>query len=474
MKLNLGCGFNHLDGFINVDQHPSTGADFVWNLEELPWPWEGNSIEEIRLTHVLEHLGQQTNKYLAIIQEIYRVCSPDATVFIEVPHPLHPDFLGDPTHCRPVTYESLRLFDLDFANALIASRSPGTPLARYINVDFSIIDHQQFIDSARGILQVSRMTLKVRKPFRESNKELFICELSPGLGDICMALCVAHALNSQGYIVNFVTVPEWGRLVGACPYVNSVLFKQTEQDIFLSPAWYQLQASHQVDTLLKACKVTNIPNEFKSLDLNISTSVVQEMQTRFPGNKRVAINPACNTESRRWPLEYWQELVTWLLASDIEVCSLGMTSWYDQNNAYQFEGVTNVFDLDIFEAVAFLQQCKVLVSGDSGPIQLAGATDCGIVGLYSVIASQWRLPFRYGEQGWNAIGINTSCPHSPCYPKLVYDQDFNWTDEANIAVNTGVSLGDLVKNWCPNGDVTCMREIPVFVVYDAVMKLWNN
>ena len=474
MKLNLGCGFNHLDGFINVDQHPSTGADFVWNLEDLPWPWEDNSVEEMRLVHVLEHLGQQTDKYLAIIQEIYRVAAPEATIFIEVPHPLHPDFLGDPTHCRPVTYESLRLFDLDFANALVACHSPGTPLARFINVDFYITDHQQFTDSERGILQVSRITLKARKPFRAPRKEISICEMSPGLGDVCMSLCVAHALDSKGYSVNFVTDHQWGGLVKACPHVNSVLFEQTEKDVFLSSAWYQLQANHQVDTLLKACGVVDAPNETKSLALTLPPSAIQEMQLKFPGTNRVAINPACNAESRRWPIEYWQELVTWLQASDIEVFSLGMTSWYSQNNAFQFDGVTNIFDLSTFEAIAFLNQCKVLVSGDSGPIQLAGATECGIVGLYSVIAPEWRLPYRHGEMGWNAIGLNSSCPHSPCYPQLVLDHDFRWIDSATEAYYAGKPLGDVVKDWCPNGSITCMQKIPVFVVYAAVMKLWNR
>jgi len=474
MKLNLGCGFNHLEGFVNVDQHPSTGADFIWNLETLPWPWEDSSVEEIQLTHVLEHIGQQTNKYLAIIKEIYRVCAPDARVTIEVPHPLHPDYLGDPTHCRPVTYESLRLFDLDFADMLIAHHSPGTPLARFMKVDLQVVDHLQFFDSDRGILQVSRMILRVKKPFRELPEEISICEMSMGLGDICMALCVAKALAHKNYKIHFVTIPKWHDLIKACPHVSSVSSKQTAKDIYLSPAWFQLQAAHQVDTLLKACGVTDVSNHFKSLDLNISPSVLENIQTRFPGNKRIAINPACNTENRRWPIEYWKELVRLLQTSGIEVCSLGMTSWYGVNNSHQFEGVTNVFDLSTFEAIAFLRQCKVLVSGDSGPIQLAGATDCGIVGLYSVVSSQWRLPFRHGELGWNAIGLNSTCPHAPCFPKLVKDTNFLWSNEAQASLNSGVSMGDLVRNWCPNGAITCMQEIPVSMVYDSVMKLWNT
>ena len=473
MKLNLGCGFNHLEGYLNVDQHPSTGADFVCNLETLPWPWEDNSIEEIQLKHVLEHLGQQTEKHLDIIKEIYRVCKSEALVVIEVPHPLHPDYLGDPTHCRPITYESLRLFDLDFADLLIASHSPGTPLARYMGVDLAVIDNQQFFDTNSGQLQVTRTTLKVRKPFREIKKDITICEISPGLGDACMSLCVAHALSDLGYRVKFATAPEWLGLAQACPHVDSVSLGYTTEGSFLSPAWFQLQGYHQVNTLLNFCgvKAWEVPAKSKSLDLNLPPKLITEMEGKFPGNKRVVINPVSNVESRKWPLENWQELVHWLRASEIEVYSLGMSNWYGANNTQKLDGVIDIFDLPSLATIAFLRQCKVLVSADSGPIQLAGATDCGIVGLYSVISSEWRLPHRHGELGWNAIGINTSCPHAPCFPGMVYNHDYLWTPEA---ISRNLPIGDLVKSWCPNGEVTCMKQISVNSVYDAVMQLWNS
>ena len=71
LKLNLGCGNNKYDGFLNVDKFGE--PDINWDLEKFPWPWEDNSVDEIRIIHVLEHLGKDTETYFNIFKEIYRI-----------------------------------------------------------------------------------------------------------------------------------------------------------------------------------------------------------------------------------------------------------------------------------------------------------------------------------------------------------------------------------------------------------------
>lgn len=144
LKLNLGCGENRIPEYINVDKYGK--PDVMHDLETFPWPWEDNSIGEIRLNHVLEHLGQITSVYLRIIKELYRICAPDAAIYIVVPHPRHDHFLNDPTHVRIVTPQGLDLFSKSKNREWIKERCANSPLGLYLDVDFEIIDVKYILD----------------------------------------------------------------------------------------------------------------------------------------------------------------------------------------------------------------------------------------------------------------------------------------------------------------------------------------
>ena len=139
MKLNLGCGFRRMAGFLNVDSEAACQPDQVVNLEQFPWPWADNSVDEVQLIHVLEHLGRRPEVFIGIMQELYRVCAHDAQVHIIVPHHRHDNFQSDPTHVRAITPLGLSLFDRVQCESWIAAGYANTPLALYCKVDFETL-----------------------------------------------------------------------------------------------------------------------------------------------------------------------------------------------------------------------------------------------------------------------------------------------------------------------------------------------
>jgi protein O-GlcNAc transferase len=138
MKLNMGCGQNKVPGFVNVDKFKECSPDLQMDLEVTPWKLPDNSVEEVLFNHCLEHLGATSDVFFGIIKELYRVCVPNAKIQINVPHPRHDNFIGDPTHVRIITPQVMSLFSKKNNEKWKATHASNTPLALYLGVDFEV------------------------------------------------------------------------------------------------------------------------------------------------------------------------------------------------------------------------------------------------------------------------------------------------------------------------------------------------
>jgi len=80
-KLNLGCGNNTINGYINVDLRDP--CDLKIDLSQFPWPWESNSVDEILMFDFLEHFSYRVTD--TMLQEVWRVLKVGAHVDVQVP-----------------------------------------------------------------------------------------------------------------------------------------------------------------------------------------------------------------------------------------------------------------------------------------------------------------------------------------------------------------------------------------------------
>ena len=103
-KLNLGCGDDKIEGWVNIDQIES--ADLRLDLEEAELPFQDESVEEVYASHVMEHL----HNFPALMNEIHRVLMPNGVVEIKVPMYPHKEAFGDPTHVRFFTDVTMSYF----------------------------------------------------------------------------------------------------------------------------------------------------------------------------------------------------------------------------------------------------------------------------------------------------------------------------------------------------------------------------
>jgi len=111
MKLDIACGQNKQPGFKGVDISPGPGVDFVWDLEKYPWePFKDDSVEEVYVSHYAEH----TKDLMKFMDEIWRICIPDAKVTIIGPYYTSIRAWQDPTHTRALSEATWIYFNKDW------------------------------------------------------------------------------------------------------------------------------------------------------------------------------------------------------------------------------------------------------------------------------------------------------------------------------------------------------------------------
>ena len=64
-KLNLGCGKDIREGFINSDIRDLPGVDYILDIEKIPYPFNENTFDFVLALNILEHFPiEDTEKIL--------------------------------------------------------------------------------------------------------------------------------------------------------------------------------------------------------------------------------------------------------------------------------------------------------------------------------------------------------------------------------------------------------------------------
>lgn len=139
MKLNIGSGYKRYPGFLNVDHDPLVNPDFLTDLENLKLDIPDSSVEYVMAHHVLEHIGPG---FFDLIKELYRVCKDGAIIDIKVPHHRSEVFYMDPSHVRPITIETMKLFSKKYNQWHIDNYGSSSGFGLKLNVDFELVDYK--------------------------------------------------------------------------------------------------------------------------------------------------------------------------------------------------------------------------------------------------------------------------------------------------------------------------------------------
>lgn len=125
-QLLIGCGSNHErrlfgpdgQGFTDLttlDYNADHKPDIVWDLMQMPYPFEDDAFDEIHAYEVLEHTGAQGDYkfFFAQFSELWRILKPGGQLFVTCPSRFSVWALGDPSHTRVLQRENLSFLSQD-------------------------------------------------------------------------------------------------------------------------------------------------------------------------------------------------------------------------------------------------------------------------------------------------------------------------------------------------------------------------
>jgi len=124
------------------------------------------------------------------------------------------------------------------------------------------------------------------------------------------------------------------------------------------------------------------------------------------GENIICLHPYATHQAKAWPSEKWKELISLLEKKDLDWIVIG------QNHQKLLP--SNSRDLTsqttIRETGAIISNCRVLITGDSGPMHLASAVGTPVIGLFGPTSREWG----FYPSGLNDIIIEAELQCRPC------------------------------------------------------------
>ena len=155
-ELLIGCGNRRdklawvgrdkFENLTTLDISESCNPDVVWDLCDIPLPFDDNTFDEIHAYEVLEHTGAQGDYefFFRQFSDFHRILKPGGELIGICPAWNSEDAWGDPSHTRVLAPMTL----LFLSQKEYANRVGSTPMSdfRYMyKADFDII-HSQIKD----------------------------------------------------------------------------------------------------------------------------------------------------------------------------------------------------------------------------------------------------------------------------------------------------------------------------------------
>ncbi|MDL2267071.1 glycosyltransferase family 9 protein [Desulfovibrio sp. OttesenSCG-928-G15] len=148
-----------------------------------------------------------------------------------------------------------------------------------------------------------------------------------------------------------------------------------------------------------------LSNLFPDRSTSVRTSADTAASPTLPPVKPVALHPYATHALKTWPEHIWKQCVTRLEQQGIPWIITGRGTPLFPGHPQDLTNRTS-----LRESFSLLAKCSLLVSGDSGPMHMAGAVNTPVVALFGPTTREWG----FFPQGYADTVLEKTLACRPC------------------------------------------------------------
>ena len=273
------------------------------------------------------------------------------------------------------------------------------------------------------------------------------------LGDVLLSTPIARRLRAENpnAVIDVATACPAAYVNN--PHVNSVVRQwrkeSYDQIVDLDLAYERDPHVHIIDAYSAVAFGDISGNKSTVLvptvtDSEVVRRVMQE-ESIDPA-RAVVVHMAMTWKNRTWPKESWAQVVAKLLSEGCVVVQVGAGGDFSFSSRQGLVDLTN--RLTIHQIADLIARSRCFVGNDSGLLHVAGTTTTPIVGLFTSVRADLRLPHRDGAYGGRCVGLEPEIDCKGCHHREPPPVTFSN---------------------CRRGDFACLGLIKPQAVVDAVL-----
>ena len=219
----------------------------------------------------------------------------------------------------------------------------------------------------------------------------------------------------------------------------------SEGKVFLNKKVAYRKDLHEVDRLLELLetecqdkKIELFPSEKdkKYIDNFLSDKIIEN-------KKLIALAIGSKWNTKRWPIEYFNELIENLeKLENIQLILVGGNEEKELSVKYSNKTINAIGETSLLQLAELISRCELIVTNDSSPIHIASAFDTYIIAIFGATVKE--------------LGF---------YP---------WSEKSEVIENNNLSCrpcGLHGGNECPEKHFKCMLQIKPDLVYRRILEV---